>query len=177
MGFREYVRRWFCGRGGAVPDAGLGAEAAGLGAEAAGLRLELQEARALLEQSRARADALEASAAQSVRQSVDARVERLLAGLASPIAQLRLQGHLLESGREVCARDVMALADGIASGVEQMGLERTCQPEERTAFDPDTMAPLRAGEDIRAGDPVTVKLIGFRHAGGVLLKALVEKEQ
>ena len=39
------------------------------------------------------------------------------------------------------------------------------------------MARLRAGEDIGGGDPVTGKLIGFRHAGGVLLKALVEKEQ
>lgn len=168
MNLPEAVKRWFGGRGGAVPDAGLAAEAAGL-------RLELQEARALLEQSRARADALEASAAQSVRQSVDARLERLLTGLASPIAQLRMQAHLMESGREVSARDVMALADGIASGVEQMGLERTCQPGERTEFDPETMAPLRAGEDIGAGDPVTVKLIGFRHVGSVLLKALVER--
>lgn len=141
----------------------------------AAARLDLEETREALKKAQARAEALEASHTADVEQSTQSRMEKLFADLAQPLSQLGAQGYLVESGSELAASDVLAVAGQIARALENAGLEQVGAPGEVTDYSPETMQPLRQGQGIAVGDAVRVRFAGYRLGNRTIRKALVER--
>jgi molecular chaperone GrpE (heat shock protein) len=158
------LKRWL----GAAPP---GAEhVLALEREAQDLRLQLQECRAklaALEQERQRERAGEA-------RREGERVGQLLERVAAPVAQLSTQAHLLEEGKPVQARDVLAVARRIVRALEDEGLAVEGTVGAEVSFDPDRHAPLGGGE-VKRGEKVVVRFPAVCREGRVVHRAGVEK--
>lgn len=109
--------------------------------EIAGLELELVDAKEAIDAFRSRLVNLEASRGN---QGPDGR-ELLLSHLAAPISQLRMQQWLMDSGKEISARSILAVAGQIADLVERAGLEPFGSTGEDIPFDPQVPDPLAGG--------------------------------
>jgi len=142
----------------------------------AAARLDLQEARDALAAERSRRAAVEGGQTAAVREAVESRQEALFTQLAAPLLQLRMQDALLEAGRDVAARDVMAVARSFTDAVAAAGLEPIGMPGEKVRFDPETCQMLSGGEAPARGQEVLVRFPGYRYNRRVLRKALVERQ-
>lgn len=131
---------------------------------------ETNELRELTAIQRSRIDQLEAA---RVATPPD-RLEALFDSVAAHLSQLRLQGHLMERGREISGRSVMALASHVVEAIENLGLERIGTPGEEIPFDPTTCRPINAGVSFESGQLVVVKFVGYRYNGNIVHKALVD---
>ena len=150
-------------------------EALGLKRDLAASRLDLQEARNALEKERARLQTLESGQSANVSQSTEARLMAVFTTPAAPLSQLRTQERLIETGTAIAASDVMALAGQIERALCEHGLEPICEPGTQVSYDPETMSPMSAQAALSQGAPVTIRFIGYRYAGAVVRKALVER--
>jgi molecular chaperone GrpE (heat shock protein) len=145
--------------------------------EAQELRLQLEERSHQLAALHKERERQQAGEEMRVGDTVQAKVERLLAEAAGPVTQLLTQAHLLEAeGRPVQARDVLAVARRLVRVLEEEGLTLDGRPGERAAFDPNRHAPL-AGEAPAPGAGVVVRFAGIGYKGRVLRKAGVDKDQ
>jgi len=133
-----------------------------LKAEVQALRLTLQEREAELRQLKERTPA-------QVEALVAARVEALFQELAAPVAQLLLQGALIEAGQSVAGRDVWLVAQRLIAGLKAQGLEISDPIGASVSFDPDRHMSLSA--PLRAGQQALVRLPGVRYRGRILHKA------
>jgi molecular chaperone GrpE (heat shock protein) len=149
-----------------------GERVAALEGEVQSLRLDLQEQTALV--GRLKQELERERTGTKVADQVHAQVERLLADAGAPVAQLHTQAHLLEQGRPVPARDVMAVARRLVRVLEDHGLTPESSVGARVPFDPDRHEPLSAATAIRPGRPVVVRFVGMRYQGKLLRKAGVE---
>lgn len=137
------------------------------------LRLELEEERRALE--RARGELVRQRERERVAEAARGQVERLLAGAASPAAQLLTQAHLVEAeGRPVAVGDVLAVALRLVGALEAEGLERVGRVGERAVFDLVLHEPLGEGAGLAAGSAVVVRFVGVGYRGVTLRKAGVE---
>jgi molecular chaperone GrpE (heat shock protein) len=158
-------------RGGAsqaIEEARLTAEA-----EAAALRLELEDARRRAEALRREIGAERSGRADAVAAGTAARLEPLFADAAALLGQLALQARLLEEGKPVGARDVLALAGALARLFERQGLVPIAAAGDRVAYDPARHQPLGQASP-GAGAAVVVRIPGYSLAGKVLRKVMVE---
>jgi molecular chaperone GrpE (heat shock protein) len=141
--------------------------------EAAALRLDLNEAKKQIEalarelavERSARADAVDAAAA--------ARLEPVLADLSTVMAQLAVQSHLIDEGKPVGAKDVMALAQKLVRTLEKLGLVSFGAPGEETTFDPALHQVLGGGSP-SIDAIVVIRMPGYRLGKKTLQKAMVE---
>lgn len=134
------------------------------------LTQETRELRELTAIQRSRIDQLEAA---RVAAPPD-RLEALFESVAAHLSQLRLQGHLMERGREITGRSVMALASHVIEAIESLGLEPIGTPGEEIPFDPATCRPINAGASFQPGQLVAVKFVGYRCKNNIVHKALVD---
>ncbi len=149
-------------------DARLAAESA-----VAGLRLQVQEAEQRLASLRRELEAEKSGRADAIQAAVASHMEPALADAASFIGQLALQASLIEQGKPVAARDVMALARNLSRAFEKLGLIPLAAVGETASFNPDLHQPL-GGSSPLAGSPVVVKIPGCRLAQKIVRKSLVE---
>jgi molecular chaperone GrpE (heat shock protein) len=152
----------------AADDARLAAESA-----AAALRLEVEEARQQIAALRRELDAERAGRADAVQAAVASQMEPALADAASFIGQLALQASLIEQGKPVAARDVMALARNLSRAFEKLGLVPLAAVGDTAVFNPGLHQPLGTSSPA-AGSPVVVKIPGSRLDGKIVRKSLVE---
>jgi hypothetical protein len=141
-------------------------------AEAARQRLAAEEAAAQVAALRRELDAERQGRAQAVAASLQARLEPALADAALFRGQLALQAHLLEQGKPVAARDVLALAGGLARAWEKLGLTLLAQPGAAAAFDPAQHQPVE-GFTPAPGAPVAITIPGCRLGERILRKSFV----
>jgi hypothetical protein len=141
-------------------------------AEAARQRLAAEDAAAQVAALRLEPDAERQGRAQAVAASLHARLEPALADAALFRSQLALQAHLLEQGKPVAARDVLALAGGLARAWERLGLTLLAQPAAAAAFDPAQHQPVD-GLTPAPGAPVVVTIPGCRLGERLLHKSFV----
>ncbi len=146
-----------------------------LQSQVGGLNLDLQKAQDELARQRQRLAAQEEQQAALVTDTVAGRLEDIFTSLAGPLSQLRTQQALLEGGKEIAGRDVMALAKNFAQTLESAGLQAIGQTGGQMAFDSETAKPLSAKSQIEPGEMVTVKFIGYRFNNKVVRKAMVER--
>ncbi|MFH1114628.1 MAG: hypothetical protein V1792_11970 [Pseudomonadota bacterium] len=134
------------------------------------LRLELTEAREIAAAQRSRLE--EIAHTESTRPTVDPT--DLFAGLAAPLSQLRMQAALLEAGKDITGRSVMALAGQLTELLESAGLEPIGATGREIPFDPRTCEPMASGESFQPGELVLVRFIGYGYHGSVVRKAVVD---
>jgi molecular chaperone GrpE (heat shock protein) len=156
-------------------EAARAAEEARLTAETAvaALRLELEEAHRRGEALRREVDAERAARADAVAAGMAARLEPLLTDAAALLGQLALQARLLEEGKPVGASDVLALAGALAHLFERQGLIALAAAGDREPYDPARHQPLGQASPA-AGTEVVVRIPGYRLAGKILRKSMVE---
>lgn len=141
--------------------------------DAQSLRLDLQERDAAVTRLKAELADARASSEARLEAALDARLESLLLDVATPVAQLNTQAHLLEVvGKELRARDVMAVAKRFVRVFEDNGLRLDGQVGAEIAFDPDRHTALQASA--QPGQNVSVRFVGVSFQGRVLCKAGVE---
>jgi molecular chaperone GrpE (heat shock protein) len=133
-------------------------------------QLELQEAANTVNAQRSKLEELSAQQ----RETGSNGLGDLYRALAAPLSQIRLQASLLDSGKEISGRSVMALAAQLADLLEQTGLEPIGCVGQTTTFDPQQCEPMITGKSFQPGSDVTVKFVGYRYEGHVVRKALVD---
>ena len=139
--------------------------------ELAGIKLDLHDAREALALYRSRIAGRDSEDTHLLNDAL----EDLFAGIAPALSQLRMQAALMESGRDISATSVMALARQLAEAVELAGLEPIAEFGREVSFDPQICEPLAADLSFSPGEAVVVRFIGYRYKGRILRKALVER--
>lgn len=143
--------------------------------EAQSLRLELEERDRVVANLKGELERQRGSASAHVSEAVQVQVEGLLADVATPVAQLLTQAHLLEvEGQPVQARDVLAVAKRLVRTLEDNGLTLEGSVGESVPFDPDHHEPLSADAPLNPGQTVAVRFVGVAYRGKLLRKAGVE---
>lgn len=134
------------------------------------LGLELAEARDMLAAQQSRLEELADAEDDEPTEVLGALVSRI----AAPLSQLRMQASLLESGKEISGRSVMALAAQVVGALESAGLEPIGAAGQEIPFDPQTCEPMASGRAFRPGDLVLVRFVGYVYQGAVVRKAIVD---
>ncbi len=125
----------------------------------------------LLREAEAQRGAVQGEAATAAAD----RMGRLLKHLAPLVAQADAMKHFQDSGRAITAEDALAIVARIEAAIAEEGVERIGAAGEETAFDSRRHQRLSGG-DVRDGDPVEVRFIGFRQGERILAKALVSRK-
>lgn len=149
-------------------------DAADSARDLARLRLELQARDAEIGRLREEYVRLEqghTGAAEAAGRDATAALMRALAPTLSQLATLR---QMAESGREVRAADALKLGGKLEQALLERGLERIGEVGAETTFNP-ALHQRMSGGDVRDGDPVRVRFVGYRFAGQTPVKALVSR--
>ncbi|MBI4324358.1 MAG: nucleotide exchange factor GrpE [Chloroflexi bacterium] len=129
---------------------------------------ELAEVQRALERQRAGEEA-------RVNEALQQQWDRLFTEVATPVAQLSTQAHLLETaGQTVQAKDVLAVAKRLVRLLEERGLKIEGNVGETVGFDPNRHEPLSAEAAPALNRPVVVRLVGICYRGHILRKAKVD---
>ncbi len=151
-------------------------QVADLEREAQRLRLDLAEQEQLALQLKQELERQRSGSSAHVSEAVQAQVEQLLSDVATPVAQLLTQAHLLEvEGKPVQAKDVLAVAKRLVRVLEDNGLTLEGRVDERVLFDSNHHEPLSADVSLKPGQMVTVRFVGVAYRGKLLRKAGVEQ--
>lgn len=141
--------------------------------ETAALRLDLEEAQKRIEAQKRELDHERAGRGDAVKAALAERIGPMLAEAASIMSQLSLQSRLIDEGKPVGAKDVMALAQGLVCVFEKQGLAPFGEIGTETDFDPALHQPL-GGPPPSAGTKVVVHVQGYKIEKKVVKKAMVE---
>lgn len=139
------------------------------------VRLELEFSRKAIEEEQTRRKAIETIQANSIKNGIESQLEQLYEQLAAPLSQLRMQSALLEGGTPVQTDDIMRVARQLAEMLEERGLEPIGSFGKPMPFSTETAQPLSTELNLREGEPVVVRIIGYRYHGRVLRRAYVER--
>ena len=104
------------------------------------------------------------------------RMSKLLRRLAPLLAQADAMRHFEAAGKPLRAEDAFALVSKIEKVLAEEGVERIGEAGEETGFDPRFHQRLSGG-DVKDGDRVHVRFVGFRQGDRVLNKALVTRKE
>jgi len=141
---------------------------------AAAMGLDLEGAKKEADALRREAQAERAGRAEGIRHAVQKELCALFTEAAVVMGQLALQAHLVDQGKPIQAKDVMALALGLCRVFEKHGLERIGSPEEAVPFDQDRHQSM-TGCTLETGAQVVIRVPGYRMGAKALRKALVER--
>lgn len=97
-------------------------------------------------------------------------VERLLAGAATPLAQLATQTQLAG----VDAASVLAIARSLLRDLTDEGIRLIGRAGDTEPYDPGRHEPLAEGE-LDPGQPVVVRIIGIAYQETIVRRASVER--
>ncbi len=153
-----------------------------LQAENQRLRLDLEQAQTQVKRLQEALLHQQSGQANEQAASLQARFTALLAELGSPAAQFLTQIYLLEKqGKEIQARDTLAIARSLLRVLGNVGVEVSEEPGETVAYNPDNHHLLGANHMAQSGQVVLVRTPGlvYRKSGqGVqrLVKAGVQPE-
>jgi molecular chaperone GrpE (heat shock protein) len=144
--------------------------------EVQSLKLELEERNKSLEKAKGDMERQRSGERERVDESVRSQLESILTNVATPIAQLMAQAHLLEvESKPVQAKDVLAVAKRLIRAMEDAGLEMEGAAGEAVDFDPNRHEILNASATPKPGEKVVVRFTGISYRGKLLRKASVEK--
>lgn len=137
------------------------------------LRLDLREREELIRRLRAELEYLRAGEEARTHAAADSILESLFGDLASPVAQLLVQAHVLAGGGELKAGDVVLVGRQFLTALEDHGLTVLGRVGEEALYDESVHQPLD-GAVIEPGARVAVRFPGVGFRGRVLRKAAVQ---
>jgi len=138
------------------------------------LRLELAERNQLADKLKQELERQRHSESERITTAIQTQVEQLLTDAAAPVTQLLTQAHLLEEGKPVQAKDVLAVAKRLIRALEDSGLTIAGSVGETVSFDSNLHDPLSASTSLAPGVPAVVKFAGVSYQDKVIRKAGVE---
>jgi molecular chaperone GrpE (heat shock protein) len=115
---------------------------------------------------------------QATRQQAEAAAggfEAVARKLAPLLSQLVTVQTLAEAGRALRIEDVLALFGKVEQSLTEAGLTRLGAVGAEEPFDTRRHQRMSGG-DVRDGDPITVRFVGYRLGETVLLKAMVSRQ-
>src|SRR5215475_368731 len=134
--------------------------------EAQRLRLEMEEREKLVASLKGELERQRNGLSAYIDEAVRARIERLMTGVAAPVAQLLTQAHLLEvEGRPVQAKDVLAVAKRLVRALEDEGLTLDGRVGESVSLDPNRHEPVGGNASIAPGQSGVIRFIGLTYRG------------
>ena len=140
------------------------------------LRLELTEQHQLVANLKGELQRQRDAEDTHLTAAVRAQIERLMTNMATPVAHLLTQAHLLEvDGKPIQAHDVLAVAKRLVRTLEDNGLTLEGQVGETLPFDPNRHELLSAEAALQPGETVVVKFVGASYGGTVCKKAGVAR--
>lgn len=142
--------------------------------ELARLRLDLQRRDAEAATLRAEFSRQEGQAVSATAAAGREALAELCRALAPTLSQLATLRHMAESGREVRAGDALKLCGKVEQALLERGLARIGEVGAASPFDP-SLHQRMSGGDVRDGDQVRVRFVGYRFANGAPVKALVSR--
>ena len=101
--------------------------------------------------------------------------EVLVAGIATPLAQLAMQTHLAEAGQPVRAQDMVQVGKRLLTTLNDSGVTLIGEIGSDVPFDPTLHQPLMSSQLIDEGEPVMVRMAGVMYADKVLKKVGVTR--
>jgi molecular chaperone GrpE len=138
------------------------------------LELDLRERDAELARVREEYEQLRVHAERERAGAAGAGFDALARRLAPLLSQLATMQALAEGERPLRAEDVLRLFAKIERVLGEEGLIRVGAVGEQTGFD-TRLHQRMSGADVRDGDPVTVRFVGYRLGETILLKAMVSR--
>lgn len=139
------------------------------------LRLDLQQAQQRVAQLNADLSCLHQQHSDILAEKLQLQLESILTPLASPLAQLLAQQYLIEvKGKDLRAKDLLATSRRIWQALTSSGLQAFETIDDVVGFDPDRHQPLNHVANMRAGDPVRIRIPGITIKGKVLKAAVVD---
>jgi len=136
------------------------------------LRLVLEERKQTLATLRVDLERERRQGGVLAQEQLQAQVEKIFTAVSGPVAQLLTQASLVEvEAKPVASHDILAVARRLVQGLEENGLQIEGAVGGQEAFDPNRHDPLQAGDILRPGSPVVVRLVGLSYAGKILRKA------
>ena len=142
--------------------------------ELARLRLDLQARDEEIAKLRAEFTRQESQAATVTAAAGREALADLCRALAPTLSQLATLRHIAESGREVRATDALKLFGKVEQALVERGLERIGEVGVESPFDP-ALHQRMSGGDVRDGDRVRVRFVGYRFPNSAPIKALVSR--
>ena len=142
----------------------------------AALRLELAERDRRIEALLKEADELRDAAADEARSAAGERMGKLLRRLAPLLAQADAMRRFEAEGKPLRTADAFALFEKIEKALAGEGVGRIGETGAETVFDQSLHQRLSGG-DVRPGDAVRVRFVGFRQGERILAKALVSRKE
>ncbi len=143
--------------------------------EARRLELELETCQRELARLRSELETAQLSRAELADELAAAQQEALFQQAAGPVSQLVTQAYLLEkAGKNLQARDVLAVARRLVNALQNAGLAIEGQPGEQVRYDPDRHLPVSAGIELEPGQRVIIRFAGIRYQGKILQRAGVD---
>ena len=145
--------------------------------EAQGLRLEMEERERSAASLKSELERQRNGESARIAEAVQSRIEKLMADVAAPVAQLITQAHLLEvEGKPVQAKDALAVAKRLVRALEDEGLKLEGGVGETASFDPNRHEPLGGQAALTPGQAVVVRFAGVSYRGRLIRKAGVERQ-
>lgn len=146
------------------------------------LEREVQSLRTMLEEQdrvtamlRKELNQLRTETESRAKKYIQAKIEELMADVATLITQINSQAYLVEEkNRPLNVRDVLKVAKQFEQVFQKYGIRLEGYVGEIASFDPDHHAPLKMDTPIVEGEPVVVRFVGVGFRGKLLRKAGVE---
>jgi hypothetical protein len=148
-----------------------------LQSEIAGLQLTIGELKQELINQQTLLAESEKSRQRIVDETLDAKLQTIFVGLASPLAQLALLQNLYTEGKELKTENIFKLVSMIESNLNEAGLTRLHQVNETLPFDPAAMGTVKPGLTFAPGEKIRVRLPGYSFKGKYICKSLVDKTE
>jgi len=149
-----------------------GEPAGGGAARVAALELELKERDERLKRMQHEFELERGRVDSEVAGAGEAELEAVVRRLAPTLANLEAMRHRHAAGLNVRMEDLFRLVQRLEGELSSRGLQRIGECAAEVPFDHRVHQRLSGG-DLREGDPVRVRFVGYRFAGKVVAKALV----
>jgi molecular chaperone GrpE (heat shock protein) len=141
------------------------------------LQMESQERAETVTRLRSDIESMRGGESSRISAVTDSRLERLFDSIAAPAAQLTTQAYLVEAGKPVQARDVIAVAGSLIRALESEGFKVSEMTDNTQAYDPDLHQPISNDISINRGESVYVRIPSVTYNNRILRKAGVEKAE
>lgn len=145
-------------------------------ARVAALELEMKARDARIAALLADAEARQQAAKGEADSAAADRMGKLLRRLAPLLAQADAMRHAATVGQPARSEDVLTLVGKIERALLDEGVARIGDAGEETAFDTRLHQRLSGG-DVREGDAVRVRFVGYRQDERILVKAMVSRKE
>lgn len=139
------------------------------------LEMDLRDRDAEIGRLRQEYDRLREQAVRQQSEAATGGLEALARRLAPLLSQLATMQALAGAGRPLRAEDILALFGQVEQRLTEAGLTRVGTVGAEEPFDTRHHQRM-SGCDVRDGDPVTVRFVGYRLGEKVLLKAMVSRQ-